>query len=401
MSLRMGPGYAALVDRATAAHAANRNPSGITATDIARARLYCYGFRPQTIGAFHASNVALDEHSPGSGEAAVLRTRATEALRDLADLAMDPVPTDFRAVLSTFQHYHLGIQRVLDSLEREADLDKNPHVSRVAALFRTTMESVSGAGGLAVNQDTHAPEQASFVVPGLGIVIVPLVYGDYHSWNLAWLAGEERNVPTHQHERGVEIHLGYEPTRGQTVLGQSRCDCEEGYAMPIPPLTPHGWVNTSSEPHHVPFIFGSLDMGGWGVFLDVEPRPEPVSSLELTDRDSPAFADMVYLERELDRMAALDGTERSILISHTATARDGTGGLELAVSHVGREGLQLHGDRFRIVSISRGSGRVRIANFEQAVESHDHFGIPSEMHAQLIPSGDDPLVILDATIRDA
>ena len=30
-------------------------------------------------------------------------------------------------------------------------------------------------------QDTQPPPQASFMVPNLGILIVPLVYGDHHS----------------------------------------------------------------------------------------------------------------------------------------------------------------------------------------------------------------------------
>ncbi|MDP7274452.1 MAG: hypothetical protein QF363_03160 [Planctomycetaceae bacterium] len=399
MTLRMGPGYAALVDRARSAHAAGRNPASVGPGDIGRARLYCYGFRGQVIGGFHATRVVLEQHVPVDREAVAWRKRTVDALADLADLAMDAVPNDYRAVLSTFHHYDCGVRRVLESLDHESEIDSNPHVTRSAALFRTTVESVSGAGGLTVTQDTHAPEQASFVVPNLGIVIVPLVYGDFHSWNLAWLAGEERNVPTHQHERGVEIHLGYQPTHGQAVLGESRCECDEGYAMPIPPMTAHGWVNTSETPHHVPFIFGSLDHGGWGVFLDVQARTEPVNTLELVERDSPAFGDMVYLERELDRMAGLEGSERSVLIPHTATNRDGSGGLELAASHVGREGLLFHGDLFRIVSVARGSGRVRIANFEQSLEPHDHFGIPAEMPAELIPTGDAPLVVLDATIH--
>ena len=42
------------------------------------------------------------------------------------------------------------------------------------------------------------------------------------AFGLAWLAGEERNVPTHRHYHGVEIHLGYAPTHGVTVLGDAQ-----------------------------------------------------------------------------------------------------------------------------------------------------------------------------------
>ena len=399
MAMRMDAAYAELVDRSRRSHAANRNPAGISATDVARARLYCYGYRSQVIGTFHATRVALDEHAPAVGEAAAWRRRATDALADLADLAMDPVPDDFRAVISTLHHYHAGVLRTLESLQHETAIDHNIHLARITTLFQTTIETISNSGGLTCTQDTHAPEQASFVVPSLGIMIVPLVYGDFHSWNLAWLDGDQRNVPTHQHRRGVEIHLGYEPTRGETVLGDARCRCDEGYAMPIPPITRHGWVNTSENPHHVPFIFGSLDHGGWGVFLDVEARTEPVATLELVERDGPAFSEMVYLERELDRLATPGATTRDVLIAHGVTDRDGSGGLELGASRVGRERLVFDDVRFRIVSIARGSGRVRIAGCERAVEQHDHFGIPAGMPAELIPAGDSPLVVLDATIH--
>ncbi len=399
MAMRMDPAYIELIDRARRSHRATRNPTGITATDVARARLYCYGYRGQVIGTFHATAVALDQLDPASGEAAAWRQRATDALGDLADLAMDSVPDDFKAVVSTLHHYHAGISRALESLERENDLGHNVHLARITSLFQTTVESICNCGGLPCASDTHAPQQANFVVPGLGITIVPLVYGDFHSWNLAWLDGEQQDVPTHQHRRGVEIHLGYEPTHGDTVLGDSRCRCEHGYAMPIPPETRHGWVNTSEQPHHVPFIFGSLDHGGWGVFLDVEARSEPVATLKSVPRDGPEFSDMIYLEQELDRLATPGDTARDVLIAYQATDRDGTGGLELAASRVGPQRLVFDDARYRIVSIARGSGRVRIAGLERSVAQHDQFGIPAGMAAELVATGDSTLVVLDTTIR--
>ena len=109
MAMRMDAAYAELVDRARRSHAANRNPAGSTATDVSRARLYCYGFRGQVIGTFHATRVALDQHAPANGEAAAWRQRTNDALADLADLAMDAISDDFRAVISTLHHYHTGL----------------------------------------------------------------------------------------------------------------------------------------------------------------------------------------------------------------------------------------------------------------------------------------------------
>ena len=57
-------------------------------------------------------------------------------------------------------------------------------------------------------------------------------------------------------------------------------EVDEGYAMPIPPKVRHGYVNDSTMQHHVPFIFGSLTRGGWGVFLDVEAQPIDLDKLE-------------------------------------------------------------------------------------------------------------------------
>ena len=73
MTLRMGPGYAALVDRSRSAHAAGRNPDSVGSSDIDRARLYCYGFRGQAIGGFHATRVVLEQHAPVDREAAAWR----------------------------------------------------------------------------------------------------------------------------------------------------------------------------------------------------------------------------------------------------------------------------------------------------------------------------------------
>jgi len=82
---------------------------------------------------------------------------------------------------------------------------------RIRDLFVRHMEAITTGNGIHLTQDTGAPEQGSFVVPNLGITIVPLVYGDHHSWNLAWLGSERSDVPYHLyhlHSEGVEIHFG-------------------------------------------------------------------------------------------------------------------------------------------------------------------------------------------------
>lgn len=147
--------------------------------------------------------------------------------------------------------------------------------TRIASRFREVMEGISGSNGIVLTRDTEALEQASFVVPNLGITIVPLVYGDDHSWNLAYLPGQRSDVPCHRHQEGVEIHLGYSPIHGETILGDYRAEVTEAYAMPIPPMTVHGYVNRGGREHHVPFIYGSLKAGGWGSFSMSRPSREP------------------------------------------------------------------------------------------------------------------------------
>ena len=307
MTLSMHPAYERLVETAVRSHENNRSPAGITAEDVVLARLYCYAFRLHVIGAFHAARVAVASRPEA---ASVHRKSALDALNDLANQSMDPVPADFRAVIAVFYRYHRGIERVLECLERDGQESQDAEIGRVRQRFGKTIEEITGGNGIHLTQDTVAPEQASFLVPNLGIVIVPLVYGDYHSWNLAYLAGDVQHVPTHWHHDGVEIHLGYNPTHGVTVLGEGRCPVEEGYAKPIPPKTDHGWINTGDEIHHVPFIFGSLKHGGWGVFFDVEVSEHPVEELPMVDREAGPFRHMVYLEREIARAEAEPATGR-------------------------------------------------------------------------------------------
>ena len=397
--MRMHPAYEQLVDKAQRSHDNHRNPAGITDDDICRARLYCYAFRAHVIGTFHATRVALEERPAAGSLATAYRTRAAEILRDLANQAMDPVPANYRAVISTLYRYHSGVLKVIDSIAQDHHDSRDDEVGRIGRTFREIVEAITTSCGIHVTQDTEAPEQASFVVPGLGITIVPLVYGDHHSWNLAYLAGQQRNVPTHRHYEGVEIHLGYEPTHGLTVLGNYRALVDEGYAMPIPPKTDHGWVNTGDEIHHVPFIFGSLKHAGWGVFLDVEPQPHPVDELQLVDRDSPHFGQMIYLERHIAKAKAMASCWRNTLIPASVTNREGTGGLELSLTRINQTGYTFAADDFRALSVAHGKGVVSIEGVERPIRVHDHFGVPAGMKASLTQTGAEPLVTLDAMIK--
>ena len=399
MKLKMHPAYEQLIEKAAVSHENNRSPEGINAQDISVARLYSYALRAHVIGTFHSTRLAIEECCSAGPVSTAYRTRATEALGDLANQSMNPVPTNYRAVISTLYRYHHGILRVIDSLEQDAKDSRDEQIVRVGNRFREIVEEITGGNGIHLTQDTGAPEQANFVVPNLGIIIVPLVYGEHHSWNLAYLAGEASNVPTHRHYHGVEIHLGFNPTRGMTVLGNSRALVDESYAMPIPPVTDHGWVNTSEEIHNVPFIFGSLHHGGWGVFLDVEAATRPVKELQLVDRNSPVFNQMVYLERHISRAESMTSSWRSTLIPYTVTNRGGSGGLELSLTRVNPGGYSFDVDEFRIISVVRGGGIVCIAGIERSISVHDHFGVPAGMTAALKQIGPEPLILLDALIK--
>lgn len=393
--------YLRLVDLVQRCHRAGRSTHDIDADDIDLARLYSHAFRAHVIGAFHATRLALEAvEDPGRSPAREIRTYVLGTLADLADLAMDPILPDPRALLSTFYRYDQGVRRVIDGLEQLNELTWNGRLDRIARRFRQVVEEIAGCAGIYRTRDTGVPEQGSFVVPGLGITIVPLVYGDYHSWNLAWLPGPRAGVPCHRHREGVEIHLGYPPLHGETILGGCRSEVSDsGYAMPIPPMTTHGFVNRGEVEHHVPFIYGSLKAGGWGVFLDVEPQTVAVDKLKMVELKSKVMNGSIRLEDAIEKTAAQKGSKRAVLIPAKATDRTGSGGLELAVARASTSGLKLPVDSFRAVSVVRGAGAVEIAGIEQPLQAHDHFGIPAGMSAALWQTGRQPLVILDTLIR--
>ncbi len=395
------PNYQRLAELAGESHDQGRAPAGIGEREIALARLYCHAFRGHVIGAFHATRRALTESQSYAPLAQAHRQRAEESLADLANRAMDSVGHDMRALISTFHHYSTHVARTADALDRACEQDPSEALRTIRDRFVQHMEAITSENGIHLTQDNHAPAQASFVVPSLGITIVPLVYGDHHSWNLAWLDGERSDVPYHRHQAGVEIHLGYGPLHGYTVLGDCRAEVSDGYAMPIPPNVRHGYTNDSPLPHHVPFIFGSLTRGGWGVFLDVEPQPLPLERLELVPLLNQRLNGSIHLEREIDLAAAKVTSVRYPLIPARLTDQNGTGGLELSVARIAARGLELRNTRFCAVSVVRGMGIVTIAGEERAVARHDHFGVPAGIAARLRPAGPEPFVTLDTVLKPA
>lgn len=399
--LQMHGNFERLAALAFDSHQRGRAPTGISERDIALARLYSHAFRGQVIGAFDATRKALASCQPVDAVVAAHRSRADELLADLANRSMDPVGEDVRALVSTFHYYCTQLARAVDALDTVCRLDHSPAPKRVRDLFVTRMEAITSGNGLHLTRDTCAPEQGSFVVPNLGITIVPLVYGDHHSWNLAWLDAERPEVPYHLHREGVEIHLGYSPMHGYTVLGDTKAELVEGYAMPIPPNTRHGYTNIGKQAHHLPFIFGSLKLGGWGVFFDVEPEPCELEDLDTAPVQSHLLNGTVRIEAETAKAAERDCSVRYPIIPAERTARAGVGGLELSICRVTARGFEFRPDRFCAMSVVRGEGALKIAGERILISPHDHFGIPAGLDAIITQIGPEPLVLLDAVIRPA
>ena len=64
MNLKMDPVYEQLIKKANRSYENNRSPVEIDQHDVCRARLYCYAFRAQTIGTFHATRLAIQGRPP-------------------------------------------------------------------------------------------------------------------------------------------------------------------------------------------------------------------------------------------------------------------------------------------------------------------------------------------------
>ena len=401
MILKRSELYRNLLEKAQWSHAHGRSVSHINAPDIELARLFTYAFRSQTIGAFHATREALERLSQASGGHPGLENlaRMIGLLQQLEARAVDPVPLDFRALISSLYYYDRWIDQVIAWMEASCRSGAGPEIEKIQHLFVANLESITTGNGLYTASDIRLPEQATFVVPNLNIHIIPLIYGDHHSWNSAYLTAEGPGVAIHRHQWGAEIHLGFSPVEGRTILGTHAAPVREGYAMPIPPNTDHGFENLAGEEHFLPFIFGSLTLGGWGVFFDVEASAQAFSDLSESSLDAPELNHSIYLERAIQDAAARKATARQVLIPASRAGGPEIGGLELAVAQVGREGLPLGSDQFRIISVQRGRAKIQVGPVERNLAEHDHLGIPAGMSAHIAPAGNSPLVILDSTLR--
>jgi len=384
--LTLHPNFLAVRNAAAESRRDQRSLAGITEEIVLLARLYTYGFRGEIIGAFHATALALEKQA--------FEPEAIEQLRALAALSIDPVPADYRVVLGNFHRYDQSLARVISALDRGAKSDA-PRVIR--ANFLRAIERITASSGIAIARDDVIPEQASFIVPSLGITIVPLVYGDQHSWNMAFLSGEHLDVPRHLHREGIEIHLGMGELRGETCLAGSRAEVREGYAMPIPPGTPHGFINHAGHEHRLPFIFGSRRLGGWGIIPDVDPRPIDPAQLAVTDVLSKEMNGTVLIDREIAAAGKAGGNVRRTLIPPERTFSPHAGGLVLSIAHIAGE-MTLQPESFQTVSVVRGRGTVAIGPAEAELSPHDHFGIPAGARAVVSASGQEPLVLLDAVL---
>ncbi len=393
--------YRQLIEKAEWSHQNHRSAFHFTDQDIALARLYSYGYRTQTIGAFYACRINLQnlpktaDQPPSEPMASALAT-----LRELEAQAALPVPRDFRAALNTLYFYDKKAHQTLDFLKADCLLDPTVEKGQILDLFRQNMERISGGNGIFTASDDRLPKQGSFVVPNLGITIVPLVYGDHHSWNTTQLPGPLIGATSHRHRAGVEIHLGYSPMHGRTFLGDYATEIREGYAMPIPINVDHGLDNLEETEHWVPFIFGSLTLGGWGVFFDVDPREKDTENLKLVPLNSPEMNHSVFIEREIERAASWTGTHSEVIIPATATASGEVGALEMSLIKVGSDGLSLGGDIYKIYSVSKGAAEITIGPAKAAIEERDHVGIPADMNAHIKPTGDQPLVLLEGIITE-
>ena len=115
--------------------------------------------------------------------------------------------------------------------------------------------------------------------------------------------------------------------------------------------------------------------------------------------DSPQMNHSVYLERAVNQVAAQNATMRRVLVPASAAGALHIGGLQLVVARVDRKGLSLTSERYRIISVQKGKGKVSVGQVEAEVVEHDHFGIPPDIQAHVSQVGENPLVVLDATIE--
>lgn len=400
MSLPASDVYRSTIEKAYWSHSHNRSVFHINEADIALARLFAYAYRSQTIGTFSATRTALEaqRRSPANTGCAEYIKRTEFLLQQLEAWAIAPVPTDFRALILSLYNYDVWIGRVLDLLEAAYVASSSKPLERIKDCFLSNLQTISLGNGIYVASSARVPEQASFVVPNLDIVIVPLIYGDHHSWNLALLTAEGFGVPLHRHWKGVEIHLGYSPVKGETFLGSYRAEVNEGYAMPILPMTDHGFQNLSGHEHTVPFIFGSLVMGGWGVFFDVEPSSRDTSASKVVRLDAEEMHGTVFLERAMREAPTSKTAGRQVLIPARQAGSADVGGLELALLRGDSNDILLTSDRYKMISVQAGRARIHLGDAEAELKANDHVGIPAGIPARIRRVGQENLVILEAVI---
>ncbi len=385
------PAYARLAEGARAAFTGRRDVSALSSSDIELGRLFAYAYRNQTIGAFHATREALESLA---GTPLVEQARAR--LRDLQGLAMREVPSDFRAVAPVFASYDIWCDEVLEAL---AAPGTPPAIGSIRTHFASVIERIRRSEGIVPARDDKLPPQASYQVPGIEVVIVPLAYGDHISWNTAYLTAKSAGATTHRHARQAEIHLGYGELRGRTLLDGHAALVQQGYAMPIPALRDHGFDNLSGHAHFVPFIFGSIELDGWGVFFDVEPRPADTAAWPRVPLESEAMNGSIELDPALARVRRRPAGSRHVLVPAARTARPATGGLELAAYRVGSRPITVSAQQFRILSVYEGDVRLAFATASADLGPHEHVGVPANMPAALVRTGPSDAVVLEASLH--
>ena len=368
----------------------SRDVSHLTQGDIDAARLYSYAYRTQTVGVFHSTRVALDafvsSHSVQS---------AQRRLRDLQALSMRPVPTGLRAAAPTLAWYHDWSDEVVAALTGRAI----PVGARmVRDRFQEVIGGIRESDGIVPSRDDDLPVQASYKVPGIEVVIVPLVYGDHISWNTAYVTAGSVGATTHRHALQAEIHLGYGGVNGRTLLDGHATTVTKPYVMPIPPMIGHGFDNLSDQNHFVPFVFGSKALDGWGVFFDVEPQPSETHHWPETPLESRVMNGSCYLEPILRSVRGAPGNNPHIIVDSMRTSHPSTGGLELAARRVGMSEMELQFREFRILSLREGELRLSVAGVEVQLRPGDHVGIPGGLPATLCAVGCDAL-LLEASLK--
>ncbi len=390
-----GEEYDELIEKTATSISKGRDPRLFNARDVALARMFCYAWRSQTIGLFHTIRSRLESlRSTAPSDHTLAETRHTVVL--LQQFATWPIPRDFRAALGPLWSYHVLGHR-LEQLLAE-NMSRHPDLSPLCRSLRQLLDDIRTCGGIWVGRCDRVVPERIFQVPGIAVEIQPVVYMEHHSWNVARLGPESVGRTVHKHSRGVEIHLGFSPLHGLTILGDCAAEVEEGYAMPIPVGTPHGFDTLREEIHLLPFIFGSNCYAGWGIFFDVEPVPPPSASLKRVRLNAPEMNGSLYLERELRRLLDHGRPGRFVLCPPERTRSEGIGALELAAVLTENRWHETP-DRDVILALWQGRARLETAGSSRALEPGDHVGIPAEVAYELIAQ-DGPVLCLDARLLD-